>query len=78
MPDYSWRASPESGATHVVDLFFDIGSLAGRAHVDAGGTRMSRVLLAAIQYPIGSLLHTMMAARLLGFFGPLKRSAVDV
>jgi hypothetical protein len=62
----------------VVDLFLDIGSLAARAHIDAGGARMSRHFFAAIQYPIGSLLHSMMAARLLGFFGSFKRPAVDV
>src|SRR6185312_4171891 len=55
MPDYSWRPTWEPGTTRVVDLFLDIGSLAGRAHVDAGRARMSRFFLAAIQYPIGSL-----------------------
>jgi hypothetical protein len=33
---------------------------------------------AAIQYPIGSPLHTMMAARLLGFLGSFTWPTVDV
>jgi len=62
----------------VVDLFLDIGSLAAHAHIDARGARMSRFFLNAIQNPIGPPLHTMMVARLLGFFGSLKWTAVDV
>jgi len=79
MTDYSWRSPPSSGTTRVVDLFFDVGSLAARTHIDAGCPRMSRFFfIAAIQNPIGSLLHTMMAARLLGLVGSFKRTAVDV
>src|SRR6185369_7095181 len=79
MPDYSWRPTASSGATRVVDLFFDVGTLAARAHIDAGGARMPGFcVVAAIQYPIGPPLHTTMAARLLGFFGSFQWRPVDV